>query len=489
MNTNQESTNNTFSLADDYYIEDSNESTDENSESSSSDENSDGDMMDSGDEESEKYSDESSEEEEGEEGPSETACAYCMNDDPDAVAQCMVCKKWFCNSRCRSGSHIVQHLIYSEHKSIRIHPDGLQKEMGDSPICCFNNPSHNNIFTLGTIHNDNGYSAIICRDRCLDRQRLKEYGWDADTWEHLIHDRHIANFLLSDSPPSGRYVITISSKDIRRLEDLWKSDPSCTVEDLLVNPEQKSQPLERVPISFGSAKVYESIFSPLVNLECESDKQENDSKCINDVTLRWEKGVEGSTVVVFHNMSSDSRYRMSIGQVLTFHLPLPVANLNQEVSFTGKVILLDKTEVHVLVKKEGSLPSQTSGYHVTFEWNGVSFSRMLSAIQSLYDTSCMSETLYNIIMGNDFSMKNLTCPPIESISIDSLPVLNTYQVNAVRAALQNHLTLIQGPPGTGKTGRCVMEVSCSDCSYDRKSFSTCNASEGAGVRSKQHCSG
>ena len=37
----------------------------------------------------------------------EWACAYCQNDDVNAVAQCMVCKKWFCNSYCKDGSHII----------------------------------------------------------------------------------------------------------------------------------------------------------------------------------------------------------------------------------------------------------------------------------------------------------------------------------------------------------------------------------------------
>lgn len=73
------------------------------------------------------------EEEEKKELP-EWACAYCQNDNVNAVAQCMVCKKWFCNSYCRYGSHIIQHLILSEHKSIRLHPNGLQKEYGTLPF-------------------------------------------------------------------------------------------------------------------------------------------------------------------------------------------------------------------------------------------------------------------------------------------------------------------------------------------------------------------
>lgn len=388
----------------------------------------------------------------------EWACAYCQNDDVNAVAQCMVCKKWFCNSYCKDGSHIIQHLIYSDHKSIRLHPNGLQKEYGDSPICCFNNPAHTNIFNLGTIQSDKGFFSIICRDQCLDKPRLKEIGWDADTWSHIVKDKHVASFLLDDSISKDRNTLKISREEIRALENVWKKNPEATLDDVYAMDLKRENELEPIPSSFGTAKEYNRIFIPIINAEMESDKEDNDVKCIESVNLRWENGIGKTKIAIFHTDVFDSRYRMNVGQLLQLHLPISLLNTQEEISFEAKVIFIKDNEVRVQVNDTGDLPlGQTNGYRITFSWVGITFERMRRAANELFSDDCMSDYLYNCLMGNKADAHPFPALPIRSLAIPGQPELNNSQSVAVRAALQNELTLIQGPPGTGKTSECVVE--------------------------------
>ncbi len=54
----------------------------------------------------------------------EHACNFCGVHNPLSVAQCVSSKKWFCNSRGgTSASHLVQHLVRSKNKEVRLHSE------------------------------------------------------------------------------------------------------------------------------------------------------------------------------------------------------------------------------------------------------------------------------------------------------------------------------------------------------------------------------
>ncbi|EEB91153.1 hypothetical protein MPER_10533, partial [Moniliophthora perniciosa FA553] len=76
------------------------------------------------------------------------ACSYCGIHSPASVVKCLICSKWFCNSRGNtSASHIVNHLVRAKHKEVILHADS---PLGETAPECYNCGSKN-VFMLGFI--------------------------------------------------------------------------------------------------------------------------------------------------------------------------------------------------------------------------------------------------------------------------------------------------------------------------------------------------
>jgi hypothetical protein len=74
--------------------------------------------------------------------------SYCGIHNPASVVKCLVCSKWFCNSRGNtSASHIVNHLVRAKHKEVILH---AESPLGETTPECYNCGSKN-VFMLGFI--------------------------------------------------------------------------------------------------------------------------------------------------------------------------------------------------------------------------------------------------------------------------------------------------------------------------------------------------
>lgn len=75
-------------------------------------------------------------------------CSYCGIHSPSSVVKCLICSKWFCNSRGNtSASHIVNHLVRAKHKEVILH---AESPLGETAPECYNCGSKN-VFMLGFI--------------------------------------------------------------------------------------------------------------------------------------------------------------------------------------------------------------------------------------------------------------------------------------------------------------------------------------------------
>ena len=98
----------------------------------------------------------------------EHACVYCGVHEERCVVKCKSknCNKWFCNGKGQNefGSHILWHMVKSNHKEIIVHPDSALKE---SPLECYLCESKN-MFLLGFISaKTEACIILLCREPCL----------------------------------------------------------------------------------------------------------------------------------------------------------------------------------------------------------------------------------------------------------------------------------------------------------------------------------
>lgn len=75
-------------------------------------------------------------------------CSYCGIHNPACVVKCLLCQRWFCNSRgSTSGSHIVNHLVRAKHKEVTLH---AESPLGETTPECYSCGAKN-VFILGFI--------------------------------------------------------------------------------------------------------------------------------------------------------------------------------------------------------------------------------------------------------------------------------------------------------------------------------------------------
>ncbi|KAG2350037.1 hypothetical protein BDR05DRAFT_269781 [Suillus weaverae] len=95
--------------------------------------------------------------------------SYCGIHSPASVVKCLVCSKWFCNSRGNtSASHIVNHLVRAKHKEVILH---AESPLGETTPECYNCGSKN-VLMLGFIPAKSDTVVILlCRQPLCDGQQ------------------------------------------------------------------------------------------------------------------------------------------------------------------------------------------------------------------------------------------------------------------------------------------------------------------------------
>ncbi len=382
------------------------------------------------------------------------------------------CGKWFCNSSNGStfggASHIIQHLVKAKHKEVSLHPESM---LGETNLECYNCGCRN-VFLLGFVPaKAEQVVMILCREPCLALGSIKDKdtSWDIEAWQPLIEEKRFLPWLVKvPDEPTELKARQLTGQQIAKLEEMWKEDPMAKLEES--SKKGVEQALPRVPLRFDDSAHYTHIFEPLVRLEAQYDKKIKEAQTQNGIRVRWEWSLNKKRVAYFvfpkedngsfrvftlrrgkadprrrAQAQSHEGRRTEVGGGRTHHQD----HAEYPQNHTNPV----DEEIGVELKKGMLIPEGSPLYTVEFVWKSTSFDRMLHGLRVYNeDTRSLSGYLYHKILGAEVEDLPLSVPVMpKKLSASNLPILNSYQINAVKRAIQSPLCIIQGPPGTGKT--------------------------------------
>nr|KJB25398.1 hypothetical protein B456_004G189700 [Gossypium raimondii] len=381
----------------------------------------------------------------------EHSCRYCGVSNPACVVRCNVpsCRKWFCNSRGNtSGSHIVNHLVRSKHKEVCLHKDS---PLGETILECYNCGCRN-VFLLGFISaKTESVVVLLCREPCLNVNALKDMNWDLSQWCPLIDDRCFLQWLVKiPSEQEQLRARQISAQQINKVEELWKTNPDASFEDL-EKPGVDDEP-QPVALKYEDAYQYQNVFAPLIKLEADYDKMMKESQSKDNVTVRWDIGLNKKRIAYFVFPKEDNELRLVPGDELRLRYSGDAAHPVWQA--VGHVIKLTaQEEVALELRASQGVPIDVNhGFSVDFVWKSTSFDRMQGALKTFaVDETSVSGYIYHHLLGHEVEVQMVRNTLPRRFGAPGLPELNASQVFAVKSVLQKPISLIQGPPGTGKT--------------------------------------
>eukprot|EP01018_Ginkgo_biloba_P005409 Gb_22830 [translate_table: standard] len=381
----------------------------------------------------------------------EHACRYCGVQNPACIVRCNVpsCRKWFCNSRGNtSGSHIVNHLVRAKHKEVCLHKDS---PLGETILECYNCGCRN-VFLLGFISaKTESVVVLLCREPCLSVNALKDMNWDLSQWCPLIDDRCFLQWLVKvPSEQEQLRARQISAQQINKVEELWKTNPEASLEDL-EKPGVDDEP-QPVALKYEDAYQYQNVFAPLVKLEADYDKMMKESQSKDNVTVRWDIGLNKKRIAYFVFPKEDNELRLVPGDELRLRYSGDTSHPAWQ--SVGHVIkLTPQEEVALELRASQGVPIDINhSFSVDFVWKSTSFDRMQAAMKTFaVDETSVSGYIYHHLLGHEVEVQAVRNTLPRRFGAPGLPELNASQVYAVKSVLQKPVSLIQGPPGTGKT--------------------------------------
>ncbi|KAJ1031856.1 hypothetical protein NDA13_002242 [Ustilago tritici] len=381
----------------------------------------------------------------------EHACAYCGIFNPSCVVKCLICNKWFCNSRgSTSGSHIVNHLVRAKHKEVSLHANS---PLGETMPECYN-CGVKNVFLLGFIPaKSETVVVLLCRQPCAAMSNSKDVIWDTTQWSPLIQDRCFLTWLVKVPTEHEQLrARPVTLQQINRLEELWKENANASLEDL-DKPGVDEEP-NGILLQYEDAYQYQNIFGPLVKIEADYDRKLKESQTQQDLVVRWDQGLNQKKIAWMMLPKLESgEVRLAVGDELKLRYRGEMAPPWQDVGHVIKIPNNVSDEVALELKRSDGVPDHcTHNFFADFVWKATSFDRMQSAMKTFaVDEQSLSGYIYHKLLGHEIESATLRTTMPKRFSAPGLPELNHSQVNAVKSVLQKPLSLIQGPPGTGKT--------------------------------------
>ncbi|GFZ00872.1 RNA helicase [Actinidia rufa] len=294
------------------------------------------------------------------------------------------------------------------------------------------------------------FAEHACREPCLSVNALKDMNWDLSQWCPLIDDRCFLQWLVKvPSEQEQLRARQISAQQINKVEELWKTNPDATLEDLeKPGVDDEPQPVvlnmrllwrscnnvsESLLMYFPLQ--YQNVFAPLIKLEADYDKIMKESQSKDNLTIRWDIGLNKKRIAYFVFPKEDNELRLVPGDELRLRYSGDAAHPAWQ--SVGHVIKLTAQE-------EVALELRAS--------QSTSFDRMQGAMKTFaVDETSVSGYIYHHLLGHEVEVQMVHNTLPHRFGAAGLPELNASQIFAVKSVLQKPVSLIQGPPGTGKT--------------------------------------
>ena len=385
------------------------------------------------------------------------SCAYCGLSSETHLAQCLECKKWFCNGKldAYSPSHIIFHLTKSKHKEVYLNESS---QVGEITLQCYN-CSCKNIFLLGFLESkEGGNGFIVCREPCLTKWKIDDTYFDKTKWAPLINEKKLLDWIVKEpkSDSELRIVQRVNIRKMSKFEEKWEKQKLLSSQE---KPKFLINFLKSVKLCYKDGQDYLEIFEPLISAEEEYDRKLKETQKKMDINIKFFK--EGKKVIAkFKYPREDNEIKLVPGDELKITIP------NKTISYKGLVTeigLDDEISMELDQHKPGNNSKkntsnydprslQNGNYNIEFVWKGTSFKRMLDGLFAFVnDESSVSNYIYSKILGHSVEEKKFKYKIPTELNVKGLPQLNHSQKEGIEKAINSPLFLIQGPPGTGKT--------------------------------------
>ncbi|KAI5420522.1 ATP-dependent helicase NAM7 [Lathyrus oleraceus] len=269
----------------------------------------------------------------------------------------------------------------------------------------------------------------------------------------VMQTPHLATSLWLVKIPSEQEQLRarqVSAQQINKVEELWKTNLDASFEDL-ERPGVDDEP-QSVALKYEDAYQCQNVFAPLIKLEADYDKMMKESQSKDNVTIRWDIGLNKKRVAYFVFPKGDNELRLIPGDELCLRYSGNAAHPSWQ--SVGHVIKLTaQEEVALELRASQRVPVDVNhGFSVDFVWKSTSFNRMQGAMKTFaVDETSVSEYIYHRLLGHKVEVQMVRNALPRRFGAPGLPKLNASQVFAVKSVLQRPISLIQGPPGTGRT--------------------------------------
>lgn len=325
--------------------------------------------------------------------------------------------------------------------------------LGETTPECYN-CGVKNVFLLGFIPaKSETVVVLLCRQPCASIPTSKDIVWDTSQWAPLIDDRSFLTWLVkTPSDAEEARARSISSRQMNRLEELWKENEKATLDDV-DKPGVDEEP-PGILLRYEDAYQYQNILGPLVKVEADYDRKLKESQTQTDLVVRWDQGLNMKKIAWMTLPKLESgEVRLAVGDELKLRYTGELAPKWEGVGHVIKVPNNISDEVAIELRRLEGVPDQcTHQFSADFVWKSTSFDRMQTAMKTFaVDEQSVSGYIYHKLLGHEVEPVTLRTAMPKRFSAPGLPELNHSQVGAVKTVLQKPLSLIQGPPGTGKT--------------------------------------